>query len=164
MYLYLINTFKWQNFKFALWIILSVKNLCKNTWRISDPSDSTGIDFNLSSLYIKNVVIVEYISVLGTTKWLAPLYTVTTRKLTDGELCKKTPINDIYNTKKFATSNTGPQFPLVLSTTRNESARTYLDIASVSLLPSVQFRINHVLPGAAFSSARPCSRYVLQLQ
>jgi len=36
--------------------------------------------------------------------------------------------------------------------------------ASGSLLPSVQFRINHVLPGTAFSSARLCSRYVLQLQ
>jgi len=33
-----------------------------------------------------------------------------------------------------------------------------LDTASGSLLPNVQFRINHVLSGAAFSSARLCSR------
>jgi len=34
----------------------------------------------------------------------------------------------------------------------------YVGTASDSLLPNVQFRIKHVLPGAAFSSARLCSR------
>jgi len=34
----------------------------------------------------------------------------------------------------------------------------YVDTASSSLLPSVQFRISHVLPGAVFISARLRSR------
>jgi len=43
---------------------------------------------------------------------------------------------------------------------------TDIHVGTISgwLLPSVQFRIKHALPGAAFSSARLCSSCVLQLQ
>ena len=75
----------------------------------------------------------------------------------DGELCEKKLIDNIRKTKQSATSNKGQLFRS-FNATQDITPDISVGTASGSLLPTVRFHINHVLPGAAFSSARLCSR------
>ena len=69
----------------------------------------------------------------------------------------KTLIDNIRKTKQSAKSIKGQMFRS-FKEKQDMTPDIKVGTASGSLLPSVQFRINHVHPGAAFSSARLHSR------
>ena len=71
----------------------------------------------------------------------------------DGELCE-TITNNIRNTKK----STKSKFICFVRLNTTPDTRYIGRHCSRSLLRNVQLRINHVRPGADFSSARLCSR------